>query len=446
MSFQARYLATGGPATPLVPTLTYLRVALGYLLLLLFTFLLSRDRKQIQWRPVMLGLGLQFMLALVILHPTGSQLFFDVMDLFIHRLLSFAESGTNFVFQATAPHQVTSLGADGQMGTSMVVGQMSPLLKNLALWILPSIIFFSSTIAVFYHLGVMQILVGGMSWLMARLLRSSGAETLSCVANTILGMTEAPLFVKPFIKDMTKSELFAIMVGGFATMSGGMLVVYSAILADIAGIAGHLVVASLMAVPGSLAVSKILMPETGRPLTGGNLRLHVHRSDRNLFEAAARGAAEGMTLVINIVAMLIAFVGLLAMFNAMFALGGTSIEEILGWAFTPLFWAMGMDWGEAARISQLMGLKLVMTEFLSFATLRDLLASEDGITLSIRAATIGCYALHGFASLPAIGIQIGGIGGMAPSRQGELAQLGMRAMVGGAIVSALSGMIAGLFL
>jgi CNT family concentrative nucleoside transporter len=305
------------------------------------------------------------------------------------------------------------------------------------------VIFFSSLITLLYHLGIMQWVVKGIARAMVHALKTSGAETLSCTANIFIGQTEAPLMVKPFVEKMTRSELMAVMTGGFATVAGGVLAIYVGMLRDVPGIAGHLVTASIMAAPCALVISKIMIPEVEQSVTAGALHLEVERPDSNAIEAAARGASEGMAVVLNIAAMLIAFVGLVAVINAVLGLTGTSLEQILGWVLSPLAWCMGVPWGEATTVGQLLGKKLILTELLAYSDLQSILTSGKAV-LSERSAVIASYALCGFANVASIGIQIGGIGGMAPSRRGDLARLGLRAMGAGALVSALSGTIAGL--
>lgn len=415
------------------------RALLGYAALILLAWLLSSDRRRIAWRPVIWGLAIQAVFALIVLNPTLSQFFFTAVDVGIRKLLGFAEAGMSFVFQATAPHQVTYVNDSGALVTEVVVGRISPVLKTFAFWILPTVIFFSSLITLLYHLGLMQWVVGGMARAMVHTMKTSGAETLSCTANIVLGQTEAPLLIKPFIAKMTRSEMTAVMIGGFATVSGGVMAIYVAFLKDVPGIAGHLMTASIMAAPCALAIAKILVPETEKAETAGVLRLHVERPDANVIEAAARGASEGMTLVLNIAAMLLAFVGLVAMVNALLGLADTSLQQILGWIVSPLAWAMGVPWHDAMPVGRLIGEKLVVTELIAYLDLKSMLG-----TLDLRSAVIASYALCGFANVASIGIQIGGIGGLAPNRRGDLARLGVRTMLGGAIVSCLSGTIAGI--
>ncbi len=416
---------------------------IGYMLLVAIAFGVSRKRREVLWRPVLFGLGLQLLLALIVLNPVVGQFFFNVVDVGVRRLLGFAEAGIDFVMQSTVPHEVT-FTSGGPMTTEVFIGRTSPVMKNFAFWILPTVIFFSSLITVLYHLGVMQVIVKGLSRAMVYAMRTSGSETLSCTANVFVGQTEAPLLVKPFVQRMTQSELMAVMTGGFATVAGGVLAIYVSMLKGIPGIAGHLVTASIMAAPCALAIAKLMYPETEESATAGSLKLEVERPDFNAIEAAARGATEGMGLVLNITAVLIGFVGLVTLANAVLGLAGVSLEGILGWILRPLAWTMGVPWGEANLVGQLLGEKLVLTELIAYLHLKSVLGGGTAM-LSRRSAVIASYSLCGFANVASIGIQIGGIGGMAPERRGDLARLGLFAMFAGAIVSCLSGTIAGFF-
>jgi len=420
-----------------------LRCLLGYAVLLLLAYLLSSNRRAIRWRPVLWGLGLQAAFALIVLNPALSQFFFRAVDGGMRKLIGFAGAGIGFVFQATQPHQVTYVDGAGQTVTAMFVGQISPVLKTFAFWVLPTVIFFSSLVTLLYHLRIMQWVVGGIARAMVYMMGTSGAETLNAAANIVLGQTEAPLFIKPFVPRLTQSELMAVMLAGFATVSGGTMAIYVSFMGGVPGIAGHLMTASIMAAPAALAISKIMLPETEKAETAGVLRVHVERPDRNVIEATARGAVEGMTLVLNIAAVLIAFVAVVAMLNALLGIAGTSLEQLLGWIFSPLAWAMGVRWVEAKSVGRLLGEKLVLTELLGFIDLQKALAAG---AVSVRSAVISAYGLCGFANIASIGIQIGGIGGMAPSRRGDLARLGLRAMIGGHLVSCLSAAIAGIIL
>lgn len=409
-------------------------------------WLMSSHRALFPWRVVAWGLVLQLAFGLVVLSPEAQDFFFSTVDIGVRRLLSFSEKGADFVFQSVEPHQIA--GPDGTL--AFFAGHISPPVKTFAFWILPSIIFFSSLMAVTYHLGVMQRVVQAMAWLMQRTMRTSGAETLSTAANIFLGQTEAPLLVKPFVLTMTKSELFCVMVGGFANTAGGVLAAYVSFLHDIPGIAGHLVTSSILSAPATLVIAKVMMPETEVPATAGTLQMHDERPDRNVMEAAARGASEGMALALNVAAMLMAFVALVACVDWGLAwmpyVGGEalSLSRVFGWVFTPIALMMGVSWSEAPTVGMLLGEKLVLTEFIAYVHLGEIMQSAT--PLSDRGAIIASYALCGFANFASVGIQLGGIGGMAPSRMGDLSSLGLRAMIGGSLATFMTACIAGMML
>jgi CNT family concentrative nucleoside transporter len=330
-------------------------------------------------------------------------------------------------------------------------GVVSPPAKTFAFWILPTIVFFSSMTSVLYHWGVLQRVVKGIAWVMSKTMGTSGAESLSAAANIFVGQTEAPLLIKPYVKDMTKSELHAVMTGGFATVAGGVMAAYVSFLKDIPGIAGHLVTASILSAPAALAISKVMFPETEESKTaGGDVAISVEKPSRNVIEAAAQGAAEGVKLAINVAGMLIAFVAIVAM--ADWALGlvpfmgePLSMARILGWIFSPIAFIMGVPWAEAPIIGRLLGEKIVLTEFIAYINLGGIIASPD-VAISERSAIIASYALCGFANFASIGIQLGGIGGLAPERMGDLAELGLRAMIGGSLAAFMTGTIAGILI
>jgi CNT family concentrative nucleoside transporter len=278
---------------------------------------------------------------------------------------------------------------------------------------------------------------------MERTLKTSGAETLSVSANIFVGQTEAPLMIRPFVKGLTQSEVMAIMVGGFATVAGGVMAIYVKILGDIPGIAGHLMAASIMSAPAAMVIAKIIYPETEIPATADDDTVHVEKIDDNAMEALARGATSGLQLAGNVAAMLIAFVALIAMVNALLGFFGVTLQEILGFIFKPLAWTMGAPWSEAGVLGTLMGEKLVLTELIAYADLSELRAAN---AISDRTAIIASYALCGFANFASIGIQIGGLGGIAPERRKDFAKLGVKAMLGGALASWLTATIAGILI
>ncbi len=431
---------------------------LGLFGLVAIAWALSSDRRKFPVRVVVWGLVLQLLFGLVVLSPAAQDYFFAGVDSGVRKLLSFSEQGATFVFASFVPHQIV----DGEGVATVYAGSISPPLKSFAFWILPSIIFFSTLMAISYHLGIMQVLVRAMAWLMQRTMGTSGAETLSTAANVFLGQTEAPLLVRPFIARMTRSELFCVMLGGFANTAGGVLAAYVGFLSHIPGIAGHLVTSSILSAPATLVIAKVMMPESGVPATAGSLLWQDERPDRNVMEAAARGASEGMTLAINVLAMLIAFVGIMAAVDWVFSLapvafcddgvvygwrdgcGALSLSRVLGWIFTPVALLLGVDLSEASTVGMLLGEKLVLTEFVAYIHLGEIMSSPT--PLSPRAAVIASYALCGFANFASVGIQLGGIGGIAPGRMGDLAELGFRAMIGGSLATFMTACIAGALL
>lgn len=398
---------------------------LGIFVLLGLAIALSNNRKRINWRLVFLGLGLQAFFALFILKTPIGQPFFGAVDSVVKRLLSFSDAGSDFLFAS--------------FGAGVVEG---PLL-NFAFRVLPTIIFFSALMAIFYHFGIMQFVIKWIARAMQKTLRTSGSETLSVSANIFIGQTEAPLMIRPFISKMTNSELMAVMTGGFATVAGGVMAIYVKMLPNIPNIAGHLMAASIMSAPAALVIAKIIYPETEASLTAGDLKLQVEDPDDNVMEALSRGATDGMKLAVNVAAMLVAFVAIIAMTNAILGMFGLSLQEILGFIFRPLAWTMGVSWEEASTLGMLMGEKLILTELIAYSDLSTL--RLDG-AINDRTAIIASYALCGFANFASIGIQLGGIGGIAPERKKDLAKLGMKAMFGGALASWLTATVAGLLI
>ena len=399
---------------------------LGIVVLLAIAFALSNNRKQINMRIIGWGLGLQAIFAIFILKtPIGGPLF-GFLDKTIRKLISFSDAGSDFLFKSFVP--------DVGYHVAMV---------NFAFRALPTIIFFSSLMAVLYHFGVIQMFVKWIAKAMQKTMGTSGSETLSVSANIFVGQTEAPLIVRPFIQQMTKSELMAIMTGGFATVAGGVLAIYVMWLTDIPGIAGHLLAASVMSAPGALVVAKIVYPETESSETMGDLKINIEQKSTNAMEALGDGATSGLKLAANVAAMLVAFVSLVAMINYLLGFAGTSMESILGFIFKPLAWTMGVPWSEAGTLGTLMGKKIVFTELIAYGDLKELMSTG---AITDRTAIIASYALCGFANFGSIGIQLGGIGGMAPERKKDLAKLVTKAMVGGALASWLTATIAGLLI
>ncbi len=397
---------------------------LGLFTLLSIALLLSENRSAINLKTVLYGLIFQLIFALFILKTPFGAPIFSFLDQSINILIGFSSSGSDFLFKSYI---------DG-------VG-FHPGLINFAFSTLPTIIFFSSLVAVLYHFGILQTIIKFIARRMQLTLGTSGSETLSVAGNIFLGQTESPLMVRPFVSKMTKSELMAVMTGGFATVSGGVLAIYVSWLTDIQGIAGHLLAASVMSAPAALVVAKIIYPETEESQTMGDVNVNIEQTNINAMEALSNGATDGLKLAANIAAMLIAFISFVAMVNYFLSFGGTSMEEIFGFIFRPLAWTMGVPWNEAQLVGMLMGKKIVLTELVAYGDLQNLI--RDGM-ISERSAIISTYALCGFSNFASIGIQLGGIGAMAPERKKDLAKLVTKAMFGGAIASWLTATIAGL--
>ena len=397
---------------------------LGYVIILMLAWLLSTHKSRVPWRIVLLGTLLQFSLAVLILRtPPGDALFTRIGHLFT-ALLNFVDAGASFVF-----------GPNFQQ-------------FYFAFKVLPTIIFFSSMTSILYYLGVMQVVVYAMARLMRWTLGTSAAETLSASANIFIGQTEAPMLVRPYIATMTMSELNSVMVGGFATLAGGVLAAFVGMGID----AGHLITASVISAPAGLMIAKLMLPETEQPATLGYPTIHVPRQGVNLLEAAAIGASDGMKLALNVAAMLIVFLALIAMFDKCISIVGGmfsmdwSLRSGLGYAFAPMAWLMGIEWKDCLPAGQLLGLKMATTEFVAYEELSSWLKPESTVRLQPRTVAIMTYALCGFSNFASIGIQIGGLGAMAPTRQSDLARLGFRAMIGGTLACCLTACVAGALL
>jgi len=399
---------------------------LGIFTILGIAYLLSNNKKNINYKLVAWGISIQLIFAILILKSPIGKPVFSYLDKVITKLISFSDAGSDFLFKSFIPDVGFHVG-----------------LVNFAFRALPTIIFFSGLMAVMYHLGIIQFIVKWIAKLMQRTMGTSGAETLSVSANIFVGQTEAPLMVKPFINNMTKSELSAVMTGGFATAAGGVLALYVMWLHDIPGIAGHLLAASVMSAPAALLISKIMYPEVEESETMGDLKINVEQADANSLDALGRGATEGLKLAANVAAMLIAFVSVVAMFNYVLGFFSTSLQEIMGLFFRPLAWTMGVPWNEAQIMGTLMGEKLALTELIAYGDLRTFILNGE---ISDRTAIIASYALCGFANFGSIGIQIGGLGSIAPNRRKDLAKLAFKAMIGGALASWLTATIAGILI
>ena len=412
----------------------------GLAVLIGIAFAFSNNKRAVDWRLVGTGVALQIAFAaLVLLVPGGKDVFEAIGHGFV-RVLGFVNEGSNFVF-----------------GSLMDIDSLGFI---FAFQVLPTIIFFASLMAVLYHLGVMQWIVRGMAWAITRLMRVSGAETTSVCASVFIGQTEAPLTIKPYISRMTQSELLTIMIGGMAHIAGGVLAAYVTMLggsdeAQQVFYAKHLLAASIMAAPATLVIAKILVPETAEPLTGGTVKMEVEKSTANVIDAAAVGASDGLRLALNVGAMLLAFIALIALINwpltwigevtGLAAVLGkpTDLSTILGYVLAPIAWVIGTPWADATAVGGLIGEKIVLNEFVAYAHLSEILRGGTDITLSPEATLIATYALCGFANFSSIAIQIGGIGGLAPDRRSDLARFGLRAVLGGSIATFMTATIAG---
>ena len=399
---------------------------LGIVVLLGIAVAMSNNRKKINLRIVGWGLGLQLTFALFILKTPIGKPVFGFLDKAISKLISFSDAGGNFLFTSFVP--------DVGFHTALI---------NFAFRALPTIILFSALMSVMYHLGIIQFVVRWIAKAMQKTMGTSGSETLSVSANIFVGQTEAPLMIRPFIGKMTQSELMAVMVGGFATVAGGVLAIYVKWLTDIPGIAGHLLAASVMSAPAALVIAKIIYPETEISETMGDIKIDIEKTSSNAMEALGNGATDGLKLAANVAAMLVAFISIVAMVNYLLGFANTSIDQLLGLIFQPLAWTMGVPWEESAMMGTLMGKKIAFTELIAYGDLKVIMASGQ---ISERTAIIASYALCGFANFGSIGIQLGGIGGMAPERKKDLAKLVTKAMVGGALASWLTATVAGILI
>ncbi len=414
---------------------------LGIFVLLGIAWAMSNNRRLFPWRAACWGIGLQITLAVLLLKTPWGAAFFGGARNFVNRLLGFTDAGASFLWgnlYRTDENLVAYINPEGGFiqATNSVTGQLVPIGTIFVIHILPTIIFFSSLMALLYHLGVMQKLISSMSWVMRKTMGTSGSETLSCAANVFVGQTEAPFVIRPYLPTMTNSELMAVMVGGFATVAGGVMAAYVRFGID----AGHLLAASVMSAPAALVVAKIMYPETEESPTQGKVSLVIPKEYSNVLDAAAGGAGIGLKLAANVGAMLLAFISLVAMVNYGLGLVGFSLQQIFGWVFSPIAWVMGVPWSEAAVFGNLLGTKIAVNEFMGYIELGA--AAESG-ALSPRSVVIATYALCGFANFSSIAIQIGGIGTIAPDRRGDVAALGLKAMFGGALASWLTATIAG---
>ena len=419
---------------------------LGLFTMLGLAWALSVDRRSVRWRPVAVGTGLQLLFAVVILRTEPGRAVFDFAGRVVNKFLGFTEAGASFLF-GNLVRQDVPVGTPGPDGGLAQLGEnVARTGAGFAFAVLPTIIFFSSFITILYHYGVLQRLVGLFARMMVRFMGTSGSESLSCSANIFVGQTEAPLLIRPYVATLTRSEIMAVMTGGFATVAGGVMAAYVGMGVS----AKHLLAASVMSAPAALVMAKLMVPETEHSHTAGKVDIEVPRPWANVIDAAASGAADGLKLALNVGAMLIAFVALIAMIDWPLGwLGGLlgypelSLNVILGFVCRPLAWVMGVPWAETTQVGTLIGIKTAVNEFVGYIEMEKMVQAGS---LSERSQVIATYALCGFSNFSSIAIQIGGIGGMAPERKGDLARLGLRAMVAGSLACFQTATIAGLLL
>ncbi len=405
---------------------------LGLLTMMGLAYTFSTNRRVIRLKTIAWGLGLQVTLAFFVLKFDYGRRLFQAAGNAVNKLLSFSYIGSEFVF--------------GEVGK-----KSSSLGFIFAFQVLPTIIFIAAFFAVLYYLGIMQVIIKGAAWVMQRVMGASGAESLNVAASIFMGQTEAPLTIRPFLPEVTRSELMTIMTSGMAHVSGGIMGAYIAFGVE----AKHLLTAVIMTAPGTLLMAKMLVPETEQPVTAGRVKMpeEAMYKDENFLGAIARGTTDGLQLAINVAAMLIAFLALIAFSNGI--LGGlhnwlaphgmawfpSSLQQIFGWVFAPVAWVIGVPWRDCASIGNLLGTRMVLNELVAFSFLGPMKA-----TLDPRSFTIATFALCGFANFSSIGIQIGGIGALAPNKRSELARLGIRAMLAGTMANLMSASIVGILL
>jgi CNT family concentrative nucleoside transporter len=409
-----------------------LQPLVGFVGILGVAYLLSSDRRAIKGRVVAWGLGLQVLFALMVLKTDLGQRTFQWLGDRIRQLLEYSAVGAALVFGPLGDRAVWTqvmTGALGEAGAQYGV--------VFAFQILPTIIFIAALFAILYYLGLMQVVVRLFAVVMNRVMGASGAESLNVAASIFMGQTEAPLTIRPYLGRMTQSELMTVMTSGMAHISGGIMAAYIAFGIE----PKHLLTAVIMTAPGTLMMAKMFVPETQVPETLGTVRLDVEKSDVNIIDAAGRGTSEGLHLAMNVGAMLISFMALVALVNAVLGLAGVTLQQILGWVFAPVAWGLGVPWRDAAVVGNLLGTRMVLNEFLAFAQLGPMKE-----TLDPRSFTIATFALCGFANFSSIGIQIGGIGALVPERRHDLARLGLRAMLAGTLANFITAIIVGFLL
>ena len=404
----------------------------GAVVILGIAYAFSTDRRAIDLRTIGWGLGLQIVFALLVLKTTAGQRLFGTLGDGINRLLGFAGVGAAFVFGPLGNGSVW-----GRVMTAALGPEGSQYAVVFAFQVLPTIIFIAALFAILYYFGVMQVVVRVFAVLMHRVMKASGAESLNVAASIFMGQTEAPLTIRPYLPEMTQSELMTVMTSGMAHISGGIMAAY--ILFGIE--AKHLLTAVIMTAPGTIMMAKMLVPETDVPKTMGTVRLQVELTDVNVIDAASRGTGEGLHLALNVGAMLISFLALIALVNALLGVVHLSLQQMFGWVFAPVAWSMGVPWRDAPTIGNLLGTRMALNEFVAYSQLGPLKPAIDP-----KSFTIATFALCGFANFSSIGMQIGGIGALAPNRRHDLARLGLRAMFAGTLANFMTATIAGFLL
>ncbi len=392
---------------------------LGIVAILTIAWLLSENRRRMNWRLIASGMGLQVLIAVFFLWTPPGEVVREGLGALVKQAGSFSDAGAEFVFgEGFRDHFV-------------------------AFSVLPTIIFMGALMAVLFHLGVLQWIVKGMARVMVWVMDTSGSESLAAAAEVFVGMTESPLVIRPYLATMTRSELMAMMTAGMGTVAGGVMAAYAHMGID----GGHLVAASIMSAAGSLVIAKIMVPETETSVTKGVVKIDVPRQDVNVLDAACRGATDGLKLALNVAAMLIAFIALVSMLNWLLGLAGPiggsplSLERMLGWVGAPFAWLVGIEWNDAQQIGSLLGKKIIFNEFLAY---QDLIALQDQI--SPRSRELATYMFCGFANFGSVAVLIGGVSSLVPSRRADFARLGPRAMIGGALATALTAAIVGILM
>jgi len=419
-----------------------LQSLVGLIVILGIAYVLSVNRRAIHLPTIAWGVCLQIAFALIVLKTRAGQVTFQTLGDGITRLLQFAGVGSSFVFGPLGNKDVWP-----QVMTKVLGPEGAQYSIIFAFQVLPTIIFIAALFAILYYFGVMQLVVRCFAWGMRRVMKASGAESLNVAASIFMGQTEAPLTIRPYLPEMTQSELMTVMTSGMAHISGGIMAAYIAFGVE----AKHLLTAVIMTAPGTIMMAKLLVPETEQPKTMGTVRLEIETTDVNVIDAAGRGTGEGLSLALNVGAMLISFLALIALVNALLGLipspqplpgqPGLSLQQIFGWVFAPVAWSMGVTWHDAPTIGNLLGTRMALNELVAYSQLGPLKA-----TLDPRSFTIATFALCGFANFSSIGIQIGGIGALAPNRRHDLAQLGLRAMFAGTLANFMTATIAGFLL